>query len=267
MNYLSKEEIEFYKKKLEEEEEKRLEDLAKKYKVAPVEGDINKIDVELPINTNKKILKTKFPYREYTHYTLESNFNEHDGGKVDQQRYIYKDKINHSKTSEVLKVSRPTLIKNFKKLEQEGILIPDEINPKVYKIKYTFDGKGDYIKVHKDILRVLVNVFNSDTIAVYYYLCARLRDSKQFLLREWIAESVGLPLDTPSKKKKNLDKISDITNALESIGLIGKEEVFDIRDGHKKSRIYYTLATYEEYKSGKYRLIKALRDANKTVLQ
>lgn len=54
MNYLSKEEIEFYKKKLEEEEEKRLDDLAKKYKVAPVEGDINKIDVELPINTNKK---------------------------------------------------------------------------------------------------------------------------------------------------------------------------------------------------------------------
>lgn len=242
---------------------KKEEDLKKKSidstinEITPTAGEVKVDDVKLPINTNPKVLHAKFPYKEYGHLTLISNFDGQDN-KHNKERYIYNDKLKIQDLAEALGSSRKTVPKKLKILEEKGILVKDPINPKVYKIKYTFDGKGDYITIHRDILKKLVYVYNSEVIAVYCLLCIELRNGPKKLFRKEICEKIGLTLT-----KRNLDKISSITESLENEGLISKESEYVTRRDERREQVTYILATPEEYKLGIFRIRKAMRDKNK----
>lgn len=242
-------------KKEEDLKKKSIEDTINE--ITPTEGEVKVEDVKLPINTNPKVLHVKFPYKEYAYITLESNFDQQDN-KHNKERYIYDDKLNFVEIAKALGGTRQTISKNIKKLEAEGVMIKDPINPKVYKIKYTFEGKGDYITIHKDILQKLADLYKSDVIALYCWLCVNLRTGKKVLTRESICEGIGL-----KPTSRNLDKISSITTSLENEGLIGKEIEYNIRRGQRKDIITYILATPEQYKQGIFRIRKAMRDKNK----
>ncbi len=232
--------------------------------ITPTKGEVNVEDVKLPINTHQKILNAKFPYKEYGHLTLISNFDGQDN-RHNKERYIYDDKLNFVEIAKALGGTRQTISKNIKKLEAAGVMVKDSVNPKVYKIKYTFEGKGDYITIHKDILQKLVDVYNSEVIAVYYLFCVELRQGPKKIFRKDICEKLGLNVT-----KRNEDKISNITESLENNGLIGKESEYYTqknKDNYnqldRKESIIYTLASYEQYKLGIFRIKKAMKEKNK----
>lgn len=269
MNETLKNEIEselaILRKQLEEEEKaknKSIENIVSE--ITPTTGEVKVDDVKLPINTNPKVLHVKFPYKEYAYITLESNFDQQDN-KHNKERYIYNDKLNFVEIAKALGGTRQTISKNIKKLEAEGVMIKDPVNPKVYKIKYTFEGKGDYITIHKDILQKLVDIYNSEVIATYCLFCVELRLGPKKMFRKDICEKLGL-----NATKRNLDKISNITDSLENDGLIGKESEYYTqknKDNYKqldmKESVIYTLASYEQYKHGIFRIKKAMKDKTK----
>ena len=259
MNDILKQEIERERalllKEVELQKQQEKEDLEKSIsEITPAVGVVKVDDVKLPINTNPKVLNAKFPYKEYGHLTLISNFDGQDN-KHNKERYIYDENIKIQDLAAILGGTRQTISKNLKKLEASGIMVKDPINPKVYKIKYSFEGKGDYITIHKDILQKLVDVYKSEVIAVYCWLCIKLRNGKSVLYRESICDGIGLNIT-----KRNLDKISNITNSLENEGLIGKEIEYITRRDERRKQTTYILATAEEYKLGIYRIRKAMRD-------
>ena len=262
MNESLRAEIERERKLLEIELEnqekarrKALEEAIKE--TTPNTGEVKVEDVKLPVNTNPKVLNVKFPYKEYGHLTLISNFDGQDN-KHNKERYIYDDKMKIKDLADALGSSRKTIPKKLKTLEEKGILVKDPINPNVYKIKYTFDGKGDYIIIHRDILKKLVYVYNSETIAIYCLLCIELRKGPKILFRKEICEKIGLTLI-----KRNLDKVSSITESLENEGLISKESEYVTRRDERKEQVTYILATPEQYKLGIFRIRKAMKDKNK----
>ena len=269
MNETLKNEIEseltILRKQLEEDEKTKNESIENIInEITPAKGEVKVADVKLPINTNPKVLNAKFPYKEYGHLTLISNFDQQDN-KYNKERYIYDDKLNFVEIAKALGGTRQTISKNIKKLEAEGVMIKDPINPKVYKIKYTFEGKGDYITIHKDILQKLVDVYNSEVIATYCLFCVELRQGPKKMFRKDICEKLGL-----NATKRNLDKISNITDSLENDGLIGKESEYYTqknKDNYKqldrKESVIYTLASYEQYKHGIFRIKKAMKEKTK----
>ena len=259
MNDILKQEIERERalllKEVELQKQQEKEALEKSIsEITPAVGVVKVDDVKLPINTGPNVLHVKFPYKEYAYITLESNFDQQDN-KHNKERYIYDNKLNFAEIAKALGGTRQTISKNIKKLEEKGVLVKDPINPKVYKIRYTFEGKGDYITIHKDILQKLVDVYKSEVIAVYCWLCIKLRNGKSVLYRESICDGIGLNIT-----KRNLDKISNITNSLENEGLIGKEIEYITRRDERRKQTTYILATAEEYKLGIYRIRKAMRD-------
>ena len=251
-------ELAILRKQLEEEEKTKKKFIEESVnEITPTAGVVKVEDVKLPINTNPMVLNAKFPYKEYGHLTLISNFDNQDN-KYNKERYIYDDKLNFVEIAKALGGTRQTISKNIKKLEAKGVIVKDPVNSKVYKIKYTFEGKGDYITIHKDILQKLVVIYNSEVIAAYCWLCVNLRAGKKVLTRELICEGIGL-----KPTSRNLDKISSITTSLENEGLIGKEIDYNIRRGQRKDIITYILATPEQYKQGIFRIRKAMRDKTK----
>ena len=107
-------ELAILRKQLEEEEKakkKTIEDVVNE--VTPISGVVKVEDVKLPINTNPKILNPKFPYKEYGHLTLISNFDGQDN-KHNKERYIYDDKLNFVEIAKALGSTRQTISKNIK---------------------------------------------------------------------------------------------------------------------------------------------------------
>ena len=241
-----------------EEENKRKEMYYKEAakQLVPQKGVKKVVDKCFPIPTGDIHYKT--PYRDLMHYTIIGNFDGFEN-KHNQERYIYKNKIIFKEVAEMLGIKKAdTVSNNFKKLIKMGYIVQNEINDNVYMIKYSKKGKGDYVTIHKDILKKLINVYNNDAIAVYLFLCYRLRKKPAILTREWICEAVQM-----KPHHKNLDKISSITETLENDGLIGKTIVREVRNGKPRDLILYTLATHEEFKNGKYRHLKADRERAK----
>lgn len=230
--------------------DKKYEEVLKE--IIPQKGDIKVEDVNFPITTRE--LHNKNPYRDYLYYTSKSNFLEWEN-KTQHQRYLYKNKIDKKEIEKTLNITRPTINNNFKKLQKLGFIVEDEVNPKVYRIRYSEKGSGDFVLLHKNIIKKLINVFNNDAISVYLFFCYKLREKSQIITREEICKVIKL-----NPTKRNLEKVSSITETLENEGLIGKMEYMDVRNKKPRTLIIYTLATYEEYKSGKYRHLKSLKE-------
>ena len=68
-------ELAILRKQLEEEEKAKNKSIENTVnEITPTTGEVKVEDVKLPINTNPKVLHAKFPYKEYGHLTLISNF-------------------------------------------------------------------------------------------------------------------------------------------------------------------------------------------------
>ena len=122
MNETLKNEIEselaILRKQLEEDEKTKNESIENIInEITPAKGEVKVEDVKLPINTNPKVLNAKFPYKEYGHLTLISNFDNQDN-KHNKERYIYDDKLNFVEIAKALGGTRQTISKNIKNLKK-----------------------------------------------------------------------------------------------------------------------------------------------------
>lgn len=258
---LTREEIELEIQRLELEKEN--DKKKSKYENEIFNTKEKKEDILLPIPTRK--LNYKNPNLLLLNLTDKSKFD-HVDNKIEKERYIYKEQMNREKLSEELsknkekKITRQTISKDIKKLENLGFIVKDEINDNVYKIKYTenIQGVGDYVIIDKRIIKKLLNVCNDRAISVYLYFCYKLRKESQVITRDEICEGVGMTITL-----RNKQTISDITEAFERYGLIGKEEIYDVRRSKNRTLIKYTLASYEEFKNQKYNRLKILRELEK----
>lgn len=252
-------ELEIQRLKLKKEENKK----NNKYENEIFNTKDKKEVILLPITTRK--LNYKNPNLLLLNITDKSKFD-HLDNKIEKERYVYKDELNQSKLSDELsknkekKISRQKISKDIKKLESLGFIVKDEINNNVYKIKYTenIQGVGDYVVIDKRIIKKLIDSYNDRAIAVYLYFCYKLRDESQIITREEICEAIGM-----SATLRNKQSISNITEALERYGLIGKEEIYDTRRSKNRTLIKYTLASYEEFRSQKYNILKLVREMEK----
>ena len=127
MNDILKQEIERERalllKEVELQKQQEKEDLEKSIsEIKPTTGVVKVEDVKLPINTGPNVLHAKFPYKEYGHLTLISNFDGQDN-KHNKERYIYDNKLNFVEIAKALGSHRKTIAKNIKKLEEEGVML------------------------------------------------------------------------------------------------------------------------------------------------
>ena len=251
-------ELEIQRLKLEIQENKG----NNKYKNENFTKDKKEV-ILLPVTTRD--LNYKNPNLLLLNLTDKSKFD-HLDNKIEKERYIYKEELNQSKLIKELsknkekKITRQKVSRDIKKLESLGFIVRDEINNNVYKIKYTENksGVGDYVIIDKRIIKKLINVCNDRAIAVYLYFCYKLRNESQIITRDEICEGVGM-----SKTKDNRKIISDITELFERYGLVGKEEIYEIRRNKGRTLIRFTLASYEDFRSQIYSKLKIVREIEK----
>lgn len=261
INQVTKEDIESEIERLQLEMEENKKN--NKYENPIFNNKNKKEEIFLPVTTRK--LDYKNPNLLLLNLTEQSKFD-HVDNKIEKERYIYKEQLNQAKLIEELsqdkekKITRQKVSRDIKKLESLGFIVKDEINNNVYKIKYTenIQGVGDYVIIDKRIIKKLINVCNDRAIAVYLYFCYKLRNESQIITRDEICEAVGM-----SKTKNNREAISNITEMFERYGLVGKEEIYDVRENKNRTLIKYTLASYEEFKNQKFNRLKILRELEK----
>lgn len=231
----------------------------------PHTGEVTKEDYELPLSTSKEVLKDpNINYLLYGGATLISNF----GGKANNynQRFLYKNKIN--KLSEVMKLNESRVPKTPRKIDQalkkvlrsESNLytVENTSNGLVYKLNYAPDG-NKYVTVNHKQLRQLVIGTNEGVLKTYVlmkYLLTEYDPSNKThtyktkrITNDYICREIGLS----DQSKNNLQKISTITNMLETLGYIKKEKIVETywseEDQIEKVKTFnqYTLCTYEEW--------------------
>lgn len=132
--------------------------------------------------------------------------------------------------------SRTTFYRKIKPLVESGVVKETTgLNGgKIYKLPVT---KGHYTLVEYDVLRMLTNAYNSDSIKVFM-LCKVFHENygKMTLTREQILERIG---QEPTRKL--LVKVDDIMKALEGGGFINIDKVEEVKEGRSK-RIKYTVS-------------------------
>lgn len=231
----------------------------------PHTGEITNEDYELPLSTSKEVLKDpNINYLLYGGATLISNF----GGKANNynQRFLYKNKIN--KLSEVMKLNESRVPKTPRKIdlalkkvlksESNLYTVENTSNGLVYKLNYAPDG-NKYVTINHKQLRQLVIGTNEGVLKTYVLMKYLLTDydpstkthtfKTKKITNDYICREIGLS----DQSKNNLQKISTITNMLETLGYIKKEKIVETywseEDQAEKVKQFnqYTLCTYEEW--------------------
>ena len=132
-------------------------------------------DFEVPVPTWDMTKKIDFSV--VVALILRSNTNI----KTDKHRYIDYSKINKNQICEECKISRQTLDRRLKYLEEKQILIAVNTSRGLtYKINYALDGKY-YVVIHHRLLKNLLKYTNKDAIKVYLLLkiqCDILNNNK-----------------------------------------------------------------------------------------
>lgn len=218
----------------------------------------NKKVVRLPINSSKTNMQNKhFNYKTLALMTLYSNRqteeNFQETGIEEVYRYLYRNKIeNHiSDIEELTGLKENSIFRNIRKLIKEGKgLITTTITNKgdmIYRISYENESERKYVIIEEEILKLLINKADSNTIKAYIFLKYMCRNGARDIHRVYIAEQIGL-----STNSESLKSISKITNKLEELRLIKKENKYkwvEKPDGnlqYTQTNIYKVL-TYEQY--------------------
>lgn len=212
--------------------------------------------INFPLSSSKDNMQNKkCDYKTLAIMTLYSNMTpieEQDKtGVYERYRFLYRNRIiKFTEEIETLSNNKiKTVLNNIKKISDlENNTLVNAATTKDGKIYYIINYEDDkgrkFVTIPDDMLRYLINVFNSDGIKIYIllkYLCAK---GEKRITREYIADQIGL-----KKSKKVLERISDITHALECCGFIKKRYEYI---NEVKCFIYYNVNTYEQWHNIRY---------------
>lgn len=211
------------------------------------DADVNNSSWSVPIPSHNDYISNKdVDYNIYSGLMLMSNYDSNNN-KLDNTRYIYKNKFNNKELAIMCKVSESTIKRNMNKLRKAIIgdvapLVTTENTPNgiVYKLNYSIDDRY-YVTIPNDMLRYLINTSNSHMIKLYVFFKVQLANGSKQIQRDYISSSLGYKIC-----KQNNDVISDMTKGLVAHGLIRKSERLEFfYDEVKDRQVPKTLVTYE----------------------
>ena len=179
---------------------------------------------------------------------LRSNSN----NKTDNRRYIDYSRLDKKAICEECKISRQTLYRRLKYLEEKNILITKNTDRGlVYIINYSLDGKY-YVTIHHRILKNLLEYTNKDVIKVYILLKIQcdVLGNKRPMSNAYLCSLLGY---SPNSKN-NLEHIGKWTNILANNGFIEKIQKRILKEENGKKVIdrvdtYYKVNTLETWKN------------------
>lgn len=203
-------------------------------------------DFELPVPTYE--INQKIDFSVIVALLLRSNVNKN----TDAHRYIDYSKINKKAICEECKISRQTLERRLKYLEEKNILQTKNTNRGLaYIINYSLDGKY-YVTIHHRILKNLLKYTNKDAIKVYILLkvqCDLLQNTRP-MTNAFLCTQLGY---SPSSKN-NLENIGSWTNTLANNGFIEKiqNRIYKEENGKRvidRVDTYYKVNTIDNWKT------------------
>lgn len=202
-------------------------------------------DFELPVPTYE--LNKKIDFSVIVALLLRSNSNT----KTDNHRYIDYSRINKKAICEECKISRQTLERRLKYLEEKNILETKNTSRGLaYIINYSLDGKY-YVVIHHRILKNLLKYTNRDAIKVYILLKIQcdVFGNKRPMSNSVLCTLLGY---SPNSKN-NLENIGNWTSVLANNGFIEKiqNRIYKEENGKKvidRVDTYYKVNTLETWK-------------------
>ncbi|HBG7257383.1 helix-turn-helix domain-containing protein [Clostridioides difficile] len=197
--------------------------------------------------------------REYAALMLLSN----GGMKImhtEKNRYLYQNKFDIDALAKQLSISRATLYRNIKKLEElkcDILKIENTKNGTVYRLKYGIEtGYNDevhkFVTIHHKILEELVINFKTPNIKLYCLLCYLTNETDfKVIDEEFLCNNIGLC----GKSESNKNKVRSMIRVLIKCKYIDvKKENRTFWNEETKNKInktlkLYRLCSYEEWKN------------------
>lgn len=196
--------------------------------------------------------------REYAALILQSN------GSIkimhtEKNRYLYQNKFNIDELANQLSISRATLYRNIKKLDElkcDILKIENTKNGIVYRLNYGIEtGYNDevhkFVTIQHEMLKELVITFKTPAIKLYCLLCylANETDFKS-IDEEFLCNNIGLC----GKSESNKNKVRSIVRVLMKCKYIDvKKENKTFWNEETKNKVnktikLYRLCSFEEWK-------------------
>lgn len=169
----------------------------------------------------------------YSHLQVISSRNE------EGERFFPKSVANFSNLGDTLNLTRQTISKRFKKLEELGLITFDE-EKKIY-ILTRLTPKEAFLVPH-ETLRKLVNGLSENSITIYVYLINRYianNESRYQFSLTGLKDLCGLG----TKTANNNYIITDILDILARLGLIEYEVITEREEGQFTTKYFLTYAT------------------------
>ena len=211
-------------------------------------------EYNVPMNSSKENMKNRnCDYKTLAIMSLYSKFTpiekQIEDGVDEQYIYLYRNKILESKDEieEISKWKIKTVLNNMRKITMlNSNLITSMVyedcgyEETYYMIDYSDEEGKEYVTIEKNILKILINIGNSDLIKIYILIKYLSRENARKISREYIDQEIGI--ENPSKSV--LDRISKITSSLAKAGLIEKKYISE----GCKTQIYYRIIPLNEFK-------------------
>lgn len=171
--------------------------------------------------------------------------------KEGNYRYINYSYMDKEDICKECKISKATLSRKLKYLEEKNILILKNTDSGlIYIINHSRDGKY-YVTIHHRILRKLIRTTNKYAIKLYILLkmqCSIFNNNP--MSNAYLCEQLGYA----TSSQRNLDKVGSMANLLVEHGFIEKAQnrIYDKnKDGKKviiRTDTYYRLNSIETFK-------------------
>lgn len=176
----------------------------------------------LPIAIKKELLRDKSC--DYHALIVASYFGENN---LKKRNITVDSKTIRNKKEDIEKTSHKSWSSTYKSLIKMSDKHKDLIKIKKIKKENTYtisysnkDNKG-YILIDDNIIKILLGSRDSATIKTYMLLKMICKNGSKIITRSYICDNIGLS----SNSTTNLNKITKITNYLESNNLIKKEYI------------------------------------------
>lgn len=184
-------------------------------------------DFELPVPT----YDFEIDFRVIISLLLRSNANINES----ETRYIEYSRLNMDEICKELQISKKTLDRKLKILEEKGIITKkNNSNGLIYSINYSKNGKY-FVTIQHKILVKLLEKMDKNAIKLYILLkiqCDLLKNSRA-MSNIFLCEQLGYSI----KSKKNIDNIGKWSNELEKNGFIEKNQIRRYKEKNNKKVI------------------------------
>lgn len=204
------------------------------------------VDFEMPIPTY--IFNSKIDFSVIISILLVSNSNPKD----ETYRYINYNKLNKQAICNECGISRKTLERKLKYLEEQNIInLKNTSKGYVYIINYSKEGRY-FVRVQYSMLKAMLSHVSKDAIKVYLALKVQIDriNNRSAMTNAFLACQIGY---SPNSKK-TLQKIGAWGDELAAKGFIKKKHfrVFKENENGKtiieKTNTYYTLVDFKDFK-------------------